>query len=310
MTTTADLAVVICSRDRAQMLANALATVMRVTPPDVRVLVVDSASSSRATRDVVAAAGAEYLRTDVKGLSIARNLGLTNAEREIVVFTDDDCEPVEGWIAHILAPFTDPKVGAVTGLLLDSSLIGNPIERSPMRFTSTRRGLDAGHGALMAFRTGLADELGGFDEVLGAGRHFAGSEDLDMFCRVLDSGSAIVSEPRAIVHHMNTRDGRAYTALLNGYGLGLGALGRKWLRLSWWTGVQLMGIIVGRALVRLARQLGSARRRNGTIALLRGVFAGFAQARRLRLDGSRFIDDDRPAPTPIDDGLSDTEVPL
>lgn len=292
------------------MLANALSKTAAVITPEVRVLVVDSASSSGATRERAVSSGADYLRTDVRGLSIARNLGLEGAERDIIIFTDDDCEPAEGWLARLLAPFADPEVAAVTGTLLDSSRIDERITGERMTFTSIHRGLDAGHGALMAFRSQALADLGGFDDVLGAGRHFAGAEDLDMFCRLIAAGWKIVNEPQAIVRHMNTRDTESYRILLNGYGLGLGALANKWLRIAPKTGLILAGIVYLRASTRLLRQVGSARGRGGQLALLRGVSAGLLEARRLGLEGSRFIDDDRPAPTPLlEDGRSDAGAP-
>ena len=71
-----DLAVIVCSRERADMLEHALASIVAATPREVEILVVDSASTTTATKEVAEAAGVRYVRSDVKGLSIARNLGL------------------------------------------------------------------------------------------------------------------------------------------------------------------------------------------------------------------------------------------
>jgi glycosyltransferase involved in cell wall biosynthesis len=298
---TADVTVVLCSRNRPELLERALARINQVTPADTRVLVVDSASSTPRTRDVALAAGVDVVRSDVPGLSIARNLGLATADRPYVVYTDDDCEPVEGWIEHVVAPFDDEAVGAVTGLLLDQSRIGLPHSEDQVRFTSIRRGLDAGHGALMAFRREMLVRLGGFDDLLGAGRRFAGSEDLDMFCRVLATGSAIVHEPRSVVHHMNTREDDEYAELLHGYGLGLGGLLTKWVRLAPATGLGLSVLAYGRTGVRLTQRLGSRRGRRGQLAMLRGMVAGMAISSRFAMTGSRFVDEHPPEPTPIDE---------
>jgi GT2 family glycosyltransferase len=312
MATPSDVTVVICSRDRPSMLANALAAVSAATPAEVQVLVVDSASSSAQTRDVAVSAGVDYLRTDVKGLSIARNIGYA-AGREIIVFTDDDCEPVAGWIDQLLKPFADARVGAVTGLLLDSSrmdeLNGSQAQLAPaMKYSSVRRGLDAGHGALMAFRRDLLAQLDGFDDVLGAGRYFAGAEDLDMFCRVLAFGRTIVHQPRAIVCHMNTRDEVAYRALLGGYGRGLGAMIAKWWRIAPGTAMQLATIVYLRACLRLLRGIRSSRKRGGELAFLRGVSVGLASARGMTVVGSRFADANRPQEAPLETERPEAEA--
>ena len=85
-----ELTVIVCTRNRAEMLAAALDSITRAVPDGVEVLVVDSASETDATRRAAAAARAAYVRSDVRGLSIARDLGLRTSARPLVLFTDDD----------------------------------------------------------------------------------------------------------------------------------------------------------------------------------------------------------------------------
>jgi glycosyltransferase involved in cell wall biosynthesis len=291
-----DVTLAICTRERPEMLAAALASFTAVTPAGVQILVVDSASTTAATRTVAEAAGVDYVRSDIKGLSIARNLALHTSDRPVVVFTDDDCAAVEGWMAPILEGFDDEAVGAVTGRMLDHTLVGTQPSPPPRRFTRTIEGIDAGHGAIMAFRRERIVALGGFDPVLGAGRKLAGAEDLDMFCRVLDDGAHIVYDPSCVVHHVHTRPDDAYTVLHHGYGLGLGALTAKWVRLRARVGVRLFAIATKRTISRAVRNRRAPRRRDADLALLRGFLGGFFTAVRFRLDGRVFVDADPPAP--------------
>lgn len=296
-----DVTLAICTRERPEMLASALASFTAVTPPGVQILVVDSASTTPATWEVADAAGVDYVRSDIKGLSIARNLALESSRRPIVVFTDDDCAAVEGWMAPILEGFDDPAVGAVTGRMLDHTLVGTQQAPPPRRFTRTIEGIDAGHGAIMAFRRERTVALGGFDPVLGAGRRLAGAEDLDMFCRVLDAGHAIVHDPACVIHHMNTRVGDDYTALHLGYGLGLGAMANKTARLRLGTGLALLAVLVKRTIGRAVRHRRDPRKGRADRAMLRGIADGFLAGARMRLHGTTFIDEHPPAPTPIGD---------
>ena len=291
-----DVTLAICTRERPEMLASALASFTAVTPPGVQILVVDSASTTPATWEVADAAGVDYVRSDIKGLSIARNLALESSRRPIVVFTDDDCAAVEGWMAPILEGFDDPTVGAVTGRMLDHTLVGTQQAPPPRRFTRTIEGIDAGHGAIMAFRRERIVALGGFDPVLGAGRRLAGAEDLDMFCRVLDDGAHIVYDPSCVVHHVHTRADEAYTALHHGYGLGLGALTAKWVRLRAGVGLRLFAVVAKRTLSRAVHNRREHRRRDADLALFRGILGGFFTAVHFALDGRVFVDDDPPAP--------------
>lgn len=307
MPTPRDLAVIVCTRNRAAMLADALASIADSVPDDVEIVVVDSASDTWDTRDVSAASRAVYVRSDIRGLSIARDVGLRATERPLVLFTDDDCIAVGGWIDPVLQGFADPTVGAVTGQMLDHTLVGVDVPSAPARrFTRTVEGLDAGHGAVMAFRRELVLGLGGFDHVLGAGRHLAGAEDLDMFCRVLDAGHAIVHDPGCVIHHMNTRQGDSYTELHLGYGLGLGALANKLVRLRFGVGVAMLAILLKRTGGRALRHLRDPRRGGADRAMLRGIRRGFVAGARLRITGTTFVDEHPPAPTPIDQVDRDT----
>lgn len=296
MPSPADLSVVVCTRERPDMLRQALATIARHTPRETRLIVVDSASTTAATRSVALDAGVAYLRTDIKGLSIARNVGLAAVGSDFLVYTDDDCVAVDGWITGILAHFTDHSVGAVTGEMVDAATAGEHPLSPPRRFTRRIDGLDAGHGALMAFRREALEAIGGFDDVLGAGRRLAGAEDLDIFCRLLDAGWAITYDPACLVHHVHTRDDDAYEKLYLGYGLGLGGLIGKWLRLRFPLGVRMFWVLAGRNLRRVLHSWRDPRRGPAERAMLRGILTGIGATARMRITAGRFIDATPPAP--------------
>lgn len=297
MPTLSDLTVIVCTRNRPDKLTVALASIRAACPAEVDILVVDSASVTAETREVARDAGCRYVRSDIKGLSIARNLGLRSTDRSLVVYIDDDCIAVEGWLDPILQHFADPAVGAVTGHMLDHTLIGEEISRPGIHvFTRTIQGLDAGHGAIMCFRRDLVLQIGGFDETLGAGRELAGAEDLDMFCRILVEGIHIVYDSSCVIHHVNTRDRDAYAQLHHGYGMGLGALANKWLRLRPVTGATLLAVILKRTIHRAIRQVRDPRQRAAERAMLAGIPRGFLAAMRLPLAGSTYVDVHPPTP--------------
>jgi glycosyltransferase involved in cell wall biosynthesis len=47
--------------------------------------------------------------------AVGRNIAIENADGEIIVCTDADCQPDKNWIKNITAPFSDPKVDIVAG---------------------------------------------------------------------------------------------------------------------------------------------------------------------------------------------------
>jgi glycosyltransferase involved in cell wall biosynthesis len=289
MPSPADVTVIVCSRNRAGMLRDALASIAASSPASVEVMVVDSGSDTTDTRDVAVAAGCLYVRAE-RGLSIARNAGLTASARPIVVFTDDDCRPMPGWIDALLPHFADDDVSAVTGWMLDHTISGDGAPpRAPGRYVRPVSGIDAGHGAVMAFRRDILLRLGGFDAVLGAGQRMAGAEDLDIFVRLLRAGTSIVHESACVVQHANTRIGDDYVALHLGYGRGLGALEAKLMRIEPLLGIRIAYRLTGRTLFRIVR---SALRRATTaheVALLRGMSQGLVATWRLPIIGERFV---------------------
>ncbi|GAA0493011.1 glycosyltransferase family 2 protein [Microbacterium aurantiacum] len=293
----ATAAVVICSRDRPEMLERALAAVQRGVPDDTEIIVVDSASRDDRTRAVAERAGVRYLRSDIPGLSIARNIGLRATECDVVAYTDDDCEVAPDFLAELVVPFADPQVHAATGRLRDAhSAPSTPVTEEATTLTRILDGLDAGHGALMAVRRGPAVTAGGFDPILGAGRRFGGAEDMDMLCRLLRSGGTVARVPRSIVTHVFTREDDDYVRLNTNYGLGLGAMCAKWRRMDPAAGRSLTFRVARRGISRLVRRSRDTRTRTGQLAFLRGLARGFSEARRIPLDGQNFRDERPPAP--------------
>jgi cellulose synthase/poly-beta-1,6-N-acetylglucosamine synthase-like glycosyltransferase len=221
--------VVVCSRDRPERLATALAAIDGALRESDRAVVVDSASTTGATGAAARAADFECVRVEQPGLSRARNAGLRHARTEVVAFTDDDCAPDPDWAGRISAPFADPAVGFVTGRVgadrdaagsVRSSVLDRP---KPRTFVGPRDPAGIGHGANMAFRRPAVLDLGLFDERLGAGSALRSGEDADMFYRCLEAGWIAHYAPDALVTHDQWRDPRAMVKLRYGYGLGNGA---------------------------------------------------------------------------------------
>ena len=251
------VSVVVCTRNRSQILADCLDRLRALTHPHLEVVVVDNAPTDDSTRRVVQAVIDEdqrfrYVREPRPGLSCARNRGLAEARGEVLAYTNDDVAVDPDWVQGLLRGFARrPDTGCVTGLVCTASITGPAEEYFDARTASwsTRvepqvfdlRGAgrtDAlypyspgifGTGASLAFDRALLLELGGFDEALGAGTLTRGGEDLDVFIRVLRAGRALVYEPAAVVWHHHRADEAALLAQMYGYGTGLSAFMAKCL---------------------------------------------------------------------------------
>ena len=232
------VSVVICTRNRPEDLTRCLASLERCVPSPSEVIVVDNAPGNDATEQAVRAfPGIRYVREDRPGLSHARNAGVWAATGEIVAFTDDDVELPEEWIARLTAPFADPEVASVTGLVLPAelatdaaclfefaigglgkSLLRRRFDPSYLR-TDWWRPPDVwkiGAGANMAMRRAAFAEVGLFDPRLGAGASGC-SEDSEFWFRLLRTGHACLYDPAAVVFHHHRGDRAALSRQLRAY---------------------------------------------------------------------------------------------
>lgn len=116
------LSVVICTRNRAELLSRALTSVVEQEFPrtDYEILIVDNGSSDR-TREVAnqfqTRAVVRYLREERLGLCVARNTGWRAASGRYVAFFDDDAIASPRWLATAKDGFalTPSLVGAIGG---------------------------------------------------------------------------------------------------------------------------------------------------------------------------------------------------
>lgn len=281
------VSVVIATRDRPRTLAVALVAAGDVMGPRDELIVVDSASSGQDTRAVVSAHGAIYLRADVPGVSIARNLGARHARGDVLAFTDDDCRPRTGWTDAFADAFVDPRVGLAVGPVTgtgggSAADVGG---RGPIRWRWPDDPAQFGSGASMAVRRTAFLDVGGFDERLGPGASVRAGEDHELFLRLLWSGWEAAFTPRAHVDHDDQRDRWATLHLFYGYGIGAGtvaamarsmdpAVARRMLRTRLWTaGVRL----VARDLARRWEEPAAR-----AAAMTLGALVGRIRARHLR----------------------------
>lgn len=121
-----DVSVVICTFNRAEMLAPAIEGVLRQETNGARyeVIVVDNNSSDdtqRVIENVIenGATNLRYVLERRQGLSYARNTGIEHARAPVIAFTDDDVRAESNWIYEIKRTFdAHPEVDYVGGKVL------------------------------------------------------------------------------------------------------------------------------------------------------------------------------------------------
>ena len=274
------------------MLAESLAAIAPTLRADDELIVVDSASSPPVEPTPIGT----IVRAGVKGLSIARNVGASNASKPILVFTDDDCRPQAGWLDILDAAFDAPDVGFVIGQVkadVDNAYLPfDAVARPSQTFVGPTDPIDLGHGACMAFRREAYLGCGGADDRMGAGSRLLSAEDHDLFLRLLVTGWKGKYEPAALVLHRDWRTHRQVVQYCWGVGLGTGAMVGKMTRVA---GLGVTGPLLKRrfgsdGFGELA--LGLRKRSKSMIAAstlkLTGTTAGLLLGLVLRRQGQRF----------------------
>jgi glycosyltransferase involved in cell wall biosynthesis len=290
--------VIVCTRNRPEMLAEAIAAIRPTMRAEDELIVVDSASEP----PVAPQPDALVVRSDVKGLSIARNVGVGHASKPIVVFTDDDCRPQTGWLDVIEAAFDAPDIGFVIGQVRadveGAYLPFDAVPRPPRTFVGVTDPIDLGHGACMAFNRDAYVGCGGADDRMGAGSRLLSAEDHDLFLRLLVTGWKGKYEPAALVLHRDWRTHREVVQYCWGVGLGTGAMVGKMTRVA---GFKVTGPLLKRRLGSdgVAEIATGLRKRSKSMVAastlkLTGTLTGFVLGVAFRRQGSRF----RPAPAP------------
>lgn len=229
-----DISVVICTRNRAAFLRQALEHYERIFSHHRWELIIVNNSSTDGTRAVAddfASSTSIHCRVideSQPGLSRARNTGWRNADAEIIAFTDDDCYPLDNFISQVATVLAEPMVGYYGGMIRlfdpnDQPITILEVEDRIAFPPSTLIEPGQIQGANMGARRSVLEAVGGFDEELGAGTAFP-SEDIDFVVRASFSGFLGVYDPRPVVLHHHRRQTTEQASLLAAqYSRGRGA---------------------------------------------------------------------------------------
>ncbi len=234
--------VIISSRNRPEMLTQVVVSVLQGKQLPAEIIIVDQSEVEHPTLPALQAVlecEIRYLWTNSVGLSRGRNEGIAAATQPIVVFTDDDIVVAPDWLENITRPLAEhgPRT-VVTGQVLagETNVAGGfapsvKLDTLPQVYQGrVGKGVLAG-GNLALYRAAF-DEVGYFDEYLGAGSAFPSSEDNDLSYRLLEAGYRIMYEPQAVLYHLAWRPADQFLKMRWNYGVGRGACYAKHLSLK------------------------------------------------------------------------------
>ncbi len=169
---------------------------------NVEILVVNDGSSDDTAGVVGRYAGVRLINQANAGPAAARNRGALEATGRIILFTDDDCVPVPGWLDAMLKPFGDPEVVGAKGVYrtyqraLAARFVQIEYEDKYHRMAGLAT-IDFIDTYSAAFRRGRFLEMKGYDTSFPV----ACAEDVELSYRMSARAWKMVFVPNAIVYH-------------------------------------------------------------------------------------------------------------
>ncbi len=212
------ISIVICTINRCEHLRNTLDAITQCRSDFIELIIVHGPSQD--DTDIVLA---EYewlidkvIVTVSKNVSTVRNLGLTAASGEIIIYLDDDVIPPPQWLEshRNFYMLHGQTCGCVAGAVRDktkleaplqfsrgvNSLIGEsrPIlsERAAKKYTANPYWFSSVMGANASYRRDVLLQLGGFDDFF---EYFL--EETDICLRLIQSGYKIYYTDRVVDHY-------------------------------------------------------------------------------------------------------------
>lgn len=249
--------ILICTRNRPELLADTLRSVLAADSVPGEVVIVDQSGVANTAVAGIDGAGCEvrYVHSPTVGASRARNEGLRLAKHDWVVLLDDDMLVERTWLTTLLAGLPEAELAIATGNVLAAPPEGAAgvippaalVQRGERTFRG-RQDADVVPGANVALRRAVALAAGGYDERLGPGTRFPSAEDNDFGHRLMLFGCEVHHVPAAITLHRAWRTRSELVRLRWAYGRGKGAFYAKHASLR-------DGWMVRRALADLGRRV-------------------------------------------------------
>jgi O-antigen biosynthesis protein len=249
--------VIVCTHNGERTLPDCLDGIAELEYPDFETIVVDDGSTDAMAAAAIAERdGIRLIRTENRGLSAARNLGLEEARGEIVAYIDDDARPDPHWLLYVAAGFAGTTHAGIGGPNIAPSGQGlvaqcvDSVPGGPIHVLLSDREAEHIPGCNMAFRRAALKAIGGFDT-----QFRVAGDDVDICWRLRDAGWTIGFSPGAMVWHRRRGTIRAFLRQQRQYGKAEALLERKWPERYNRAGhVRWVGRVYGGALGRIGRR--------------------------------------------------------
>lgn len=141
------------------------------------------------------------ITSDIKGLSRARNLGLSHVSGDIILLSDDDCWYAKKALQKIAAFFdSHPNTNILLTQIYDP-IAGTPYKNYSLKEKGITKSLDLLSRSSIEIAFRRTDPMPKFDERFGLGGKYVAGEENDYLIRSLRDNKIIQYEPFITVYH-------------------------------------------------------------------------------------------------------------
>jgi glycogen synthase len=208
--------VVINTYNRAEYLTNAMVSIAAQSYRELELIVVNGPSTDNTEEvlDTVERNGIRFKRAKCpnRNLSESRNVGISAAKGDVVLFIDDDAVAHREWVGRLMATYANSNVGAAGGFTFDHTGVsyqcrytvcdkfGNARFFNTLDPESMVAASDFFFPSLLgtncSFSRRVLERIGGFDEVF---EYML--DETDVCARIVENSKKIVTVPNAFVFH-------------------------------------------------------------------------------------------------------------
>ena len=135
----------------------------------------------------------KYIDAEDEGVSYGRNLGIEEAEGDIIAFVDDDCVPHEDWLEKGLKEIKKQNAEGIEGCIRDDSGHLGVYQNDDLRGYVT---------ANIIYKKNALEEVGCFDKRFNP----LYREDTDLAWKILENGGSIEFSEDVVVFHQPEED--------------------------------------------------------------------------------------------------------
>lgn len=284
---------VIATYGEGNYLRNLMESLVAQAFRDYEIIVVDQNKHERVKLLCNNYEKVKYIHSRNRGLSLSRNIGIGKASGEYIVFPDDDAVLPSNFLENANNIIQKhPDISLFSGIVLTIER-KKPFSRY-MDYVSEEisyRNYAKFMSSTMVIHYRVFDKLKGFDEEMGVGARWGGSEETELLLRALGAGFRAYYTETLIAYHPEAN----YCAMAWGqvfqkgfsYGLGRGALFRKLINnhktnwVLWQWVLSLLRSLGGMGVAIVGRQWKDAFRHYGAFW---GRIVGFIMAKPLVVD--------------------------